>query len=71
VLQARRTGPVREMACDHGYHVHVVARRHAMALDEVMDYVRWIKAQAVWAGTQRSGLLVFAHATSLHSIAQR
>jgi signal transduction protein with GAF and PtsI domain len=35
------TDPVREMACDHGYCMHVVVRRHAMALEEVMDYARF------------------------------
>jgi hypothetical protein len=29
------------MACDHGYCMHVVVRRHAMALDEVMDFARF------------------------------
>lgn len=30
--------PMRTMACDHGYCMYVAVRRHAMALDEVMDY---------------------------------
>ncbi|MFE3451932.1 GAF domain-containing protein [Nonomuraea sp. NPDC059194] len=30
--------PLRTMACDHGYCMYVVTRKHAMALDEVMDY---------------------------------
>jgi GAF domain-containing protein len=29
---------MRTMACDHGYCMYVAVRRHAMALDEVMDY---------------------------------
>ncbi|WP_327586703.1 GAF domain-containing protein [Nonomuraea sp. NBC_00507] len=32
------TDPFRTMACDHGYCMYVVTRKHAMALDEVMDY---------------------------------
>jgi GAF domain-containing protein len=30
--------PFRTMACDHGYCMYVVTRKHAMAVDEVMDY---------------------------------
>lgn len=33
-----KTDPLRTMACDHGYCMYVVTRKHAMALDEVMDY---------------------------------
>ncbi|WP_327090203.1 GAF domain-containing protein [Nonomuraea sp. NBC_01738] len=33
-----RVDPMRTMACDHGYCMYVVTRKHAMALDEVMDY---------------------------------
>jgi signal transduction protein with GAF and PtsI domain len=36
-----QTDPFRVMACDHGYCMHVVTRRHAMALDQVMDYARF------------------------------
>ncbi|MCG5216477.1 GAF domain-containing protein [Streptosporangium sp. KLBMP 9127] len=32
------TDPFRTMGCDHGYCMYVVTRKHAMALDEVMDY---------------------------------
>lgn len=32
------TDPMRRMKCDHGYCMYVAVRRHAMALDEVMDY---------------------------------
>ncbi|MEV0404840.1 GAF domain-containing protein [Actinoallomurus sp. NPDC050550] len=33
-----RTDPFRTMACDEGYCMYVVTRKHAMALNEVMDY---------------------------------
>ncbi|GAA4603555.1 GAF domain-containing protein [Actinoallomurus liliacearum] len=33
-----RADPFRIMACDHGYCIYVIARNHALALDEVMDY---------------------------------
>jgi GAF domain-containing protein len=32
------TDPLRSMGCEYGYCTYVVTRRHAMALDEVMDY---------------------------------
>ncbi|HEV3382058.1 MAG TPA: GAF domain-containing protein [Trebonia sp.] len=32
--------PVRAMACDHGYCMHVVVRGHAMSLPDVLDYAR-------------------------------
>jgi GAF domain-containing protein len=36
-----RADPFREMECDHGYCMHVAARRHAMALPDVKDYARY------------------------------
>jgi signal transduction protein with GAF and PtsI domain len=36
-----RDDPFREMACDRGFCLHVVARRRAMALPSVMDYPRF------------------------------
>lgn len=36
-----QTDPLRVMACDHGYCMHVLARGHALALPEVMDYARY------------------------------
>lgn len=36
-----RADPLREMACSHGYCMHVVVRRHALALPEVSDYARF------------------------------
>ncbi|MEO3826671.1 GAF domain-containing protein [Actinomadura sp. B10D3] len=32
------TDPFRAMACDHGYCMYVVTRRHAMAVNEVKDF---------------------------------
>jgi GAF domain-containing protein len=36
-----QTDPFRVMACDHGYCMHTVTRRHALALDTVLDYARF------------------------------
>lgn len=35
---AAETDPFREMTCDHGFCRYVVMRKHAMALDEVLDF---------------------------------
>jgi|ERR1700722_2581683 GAF domain-containing protein len=37
---AWQSDPLRSMACDHGYCMHVVARGHAMALPNVLEYAR-------------------------------
>jgi signal transduction protein with GAF and PtsI domain len=36
-----QTDPLRVMACDHGYCMHVVTRGHALALNEVTDSARF------------------------------